>query len=273
MLPMLPLRAEDVELTTLPLEEATMLPRAAFTEPAVLQWELDALFLGGWACAGHVDQVRERGQYLTVRLGDESILVVADDDGVPHAFHNVCRPRGARLVDDAEGRVMRLQCPYHAWAYRLDGSLCNSPHMDSIENFDPSCFGLKPVRTAVVEGLVMIDPSGDAGPAEDVVGDLAQHLAHYRTKDLRRTTRIVYEVDANWKAIAENYSECLHCPGVHPELNKLSHYMSGDTYEGAGNWCGGSMTLTDESADTMAKEGGHGRPPIAGLGDDDLRNI
>ena len=84
---------------------------------------------------------------------------------------------------------------------------------------------------------------------------------------------MVYEVNANWKAIAENYSECLHCPGVHPELNKLSHYMSGDTYEGAGRWCGGSMTLTDESADTMAKEGGHGRPPIAGLGDDDLRNI
>src|SRR3954451_22365670 len=100
MLPMLPLRAEEVELTTRPLEEATMLPRAAFTEPAVVQWELDALFNGGWICAGHVDQVRQRGEYLTVMIGDETIIVVADDDGVPHAFHNVCRHRGARILDE-----------------------------------------------------------------------------------------------------------------------------------------------------------------------------
>jgi Rieske 2Fe-2S family protein len=274
MLQMLPLRSEDVEQTCRPLEEATMLPRAAFTEPAVLDWELDALFLGGWVCAGHVDQVSQRGQYLTVSIGTESIVVIADDDGVPHAFHNVCRHRGARLLEAPEGTSRRLQCPYHAWCYAFDGSLKNAPHTGNLHDFDPAINGLHEVRTAVQHGLVLIDPSGTAGPSEDLVGDLAPLLQRYRLQDLERTTRVVYEVDANWKAIAENYNECLHCPGVHPELNRLSHYLSGDSLEGAGAWCGGSMTLSD-GADTMAREGGglHGRPPIEGLGDQELRSI
>ena len=98
------------------------------------------------------------------------------------------------------------------------------------------------MRLAVVEGLVLIDLTGNAPSAEEHIGELAPLLAHYRLPELRRAQRIVYDVDANWKAIAENYSECLHCPGVHPELNQLSHYLSGDTITGAGAWCGGSMT-------------------------------
>jgi Rieske 2Fe-2S family protein len=88
-----------------------------------------------------------------------------------------------------------------------------------------------------------------------------------------RAAAITYDVHANWKAIVENYSECLHCPGVHPELNRLSHYLSGDEYEGAGAWCGGSMTLT-EGAETMASNGGHAhRPPIAGLTAAEQRDV
>jgi Rieske 2Fe-2S family protein len=177
-------------------------------------------------------------------------------------------------VEQSEGKLMRLQCPYHAWCYGFDGSLKNAPHTAGIANFDPCDNGLRPIRTATVEGLVLIDPSGSAPPPDEHVGDLAGWLARYRVGDLRRTTRATYEVDANWKAIAENYSECLHCPGVHPELNRLSHYLSGDTLTGAGAWCGGSMTLS-EGASTMATSGGegHGRPPIEGLDDQDLRSI
>jgi glycine betaine catabolism A len=126
----------------------------------------------------------------------------------------------------------------------------------------------------VIEGLVLLDLSGEAPAPAEHVGDLAPLLARYHTSELRRGEQVVYEVQANWKAIAENYSECLHCPGVHPELNRLSHYLSGETISGAGTWCGGSMTLTD-GAETMARDGGdsHGRPPIAGLDEQDLRSI
>ena len=81
---------------------------------------------------------------------------------------------------------------------------------------------------------MLLDLSGEAPPPQAHIGDLAPHLAAYRLPELSARARIVYDVDANWKAIAENYSECLHCPGVHPELNRLSHYLTGETIEGAG---------------------------------------
>jgi Rieske 2Fe-2S family protein len=267
--PGLPLYAAEIERTCLPLEQATQLPGAAFTDHDVLEWERANFFRRGWICAGHVDQVRERGAYLTLDVGGESVIVIGDDDGLPRAFLNTCRHRGARLLVFPEGKTRRLQCPYHAWTYGFDGSLRSAPFTDGLENFDGRCFGLHAVRLAVVEGLVLLDLSGDAPPPQEHIGDLAASLAAYRLAGLRRAARIVYDVDANWKAIAENYSECLHCPGVHPELNRLSHYLSGETITGAGLWCGGSMTLA-EGVETMAVDGGHGRRPIDGV---DLRQI
>ena len=261
--PGLPLCAADIQRTCLPLEQATQLPGSAFTDHGVFEWERANLFRRGWICAGHVDQVRERGAYLTLEAGGESVIVVGDDDGLPRAFLNTCRHRGARLLVLPEGTTRRLQCPYHAWSYGFDGTLKNAPFTDGLEDFDRACFGLHQVRLAVVEGLVLLDLSSEGPPPQEHIGDLAASLAAYRLADLRRAARIVYDVDANWKAIAENYSECLHCPGVHPELNRLSHYLSGETITGAGLWCGGSMTLA-EGVSTMAVDGGHnGRRALA----------
>jgi Rieske 2Fe-2S family protein len=271
--PPLPLSSADLLRTREPLERATQLPGAAFTDPAVLEWELAELFGAGWIGVGHVDQVRERGDYLMVELGGESVIVVADDDGLPRAFLNTCRHRGARLVDAPEGHLRRLTCPYHAWSYGFDGSLRSAPFTEGLEGFEPACFGLHPVRLAVVEGLMLADLSGRAAAPDAHVGDLRPHLARYRLGELRRAQRIVYEVGANWKAIAQNYNECLHCPGVHPELNRLSHYLSGEDVDGDGAWCGGSMALRD-GFETMGTDGAtHGRPPIAGLGEEDLRSV
>lgn len=263
--PALPLYAAELERTMLPLEEATQLPGAAFTDPAVLDWERANFFARGWICAGHIEQVSGRGQFLKVEVADESVLVVGDDDGLPRAFLNTCRHRGARLVEEPEGRLRRLQCPYHAWSYGFDGSLRSAPFTDGLTNFDPACFALHEVRLAVVEGLVLLDLSGDAPPPQEHIGDLARHMASYRLPELKRARKVVYDVGANWKAIAENYNECLHCPGVHPELNRLSHYLSGETYEGSGLWCGGSMTLA-EGVETMSTDGAtHARKAISGV--------
>jgi Rieske 2Fe-2S family protein len=271
--PVLDLTLDDVDRTREPLERATQLPAAAFTDPGVTAWELRHMFGHEWVCAGHVSSVRRRGDYLMVEAGDDNVIVVADDDGLPRAFRNACRHRGARLVDAPEGRLTRLQCPYHAWSYGFDGSLRNAPFTDGLEDFDRSCFGLHQVRVAVVEGLVLLDLSGEAPPPDVQVGDLQERLARYRVGELGRASRITYDVAANWKVIAENYSECLHCPGVHPELNRLSHYLSGEEIAGAGAWCGGSMDLS-EGAATMAKDGGAPtRPAISGLDGDALRTV
>ncbi len=259
----LPLSRVDVEQTSKPLLRARMLPAAAFTDPGVLDWELERIF-DGWICAAHLSALAEPGDFVARELGAESFFVIAGEDGEARAFYNVCRHRGSRLLEGA-GRAKHLvRCPYHAWAYGFDGALRAAPHTAGLEDFDPECEGLRQIRTEVVGGLVLVDLSGRAPDPAGHVGDLAERLERYRTAELRPAAERVYEVGANWKAIAENYNECLHCPGVHPELNALSSYDSGESFEGEGLWCGGSLFLND-GAETMAREGAEpaSRSPVS----------
>ncbi len=271
----LDLDPRDVARTQQPVERATMLPPAAFADPGVLEWELDQIFRG-WVVAGHVSAVDEPGKFLVRELGTDSVLIVGGQDGTPRAFLNVCRHRGARIVEETEGQVRkRLRCPYHAWSYDLNGELRAAPHMDGVEEFDFACNGLLGVRLAVVGGLVLIDLSGVAPDPDDHVGELIDHLDRYRLTELRRAGEATYEVAANWKGIAENYNECLHCPGVHPELNALSDYMSGDEVIGEGAWCGGSMTLREDASTMALEDAGHtsDRPPIEGLTEEQAKTV
>jgi len=272
--PRLNLEPAHVGATLGPLERATMRPQGAFTDPGVFEWELEHVFRG-WICVGHASLVSEPGSFVMRELGTDSVVVTGGADGRPHAFLNVCRHRGARIVQESEGAMKRqIRCPYHGWSYAFDGELRFAPHMEGVEDFDTSCWGLIPVRVAVVGGLVLVDLGGAAPDVESHVGDLAGHLERYANGSLRRAGQIDYRVEANWKALAENYSECLHCPGVHPELNALSDYMSGEVMNGAGAWCGGSMTLR-EGASTMGREGGaeNPRPPISGLAEADASSV
>ncbi len=272
--PALPLRPEEVEATMRPLLQARMLPPAAFTDRRVLDWELERVYRDGWICAAHLSAVAEPGAYVTRELGGDSFFVIGGEDGVPRAFYNVCRHRAARILSERAGSARRrIRCPYHAWSYDFAGMLRAAPHTDGLADFDFSCNGLRPIRTAVVDGLVMVDIGGAAPDSREHVGDLGEILRRYRVNELRPVGERLYEVDANWKAIPENYNECLHCPGVHPELNALSDYASGDAVEGDGAWCGGSMTLND-GAETMGHAGGHAaRPPIEGLGAHELGTV
>ncbi len=268
----LPLPPEAVGLTRLPLERATQLPGAAFLDADVFAWEGEHVFGGEWVCAGHVDRLRGRGAFFTVEVAGESVIVIADGDALPRAFANVCRHRGARIIVAAEGQAERLRCPYHSWTYDLDGSLRSAAFTDGLEGFEACDYGLHPVRLALIEGLIMLDLSGVAPPPESHIGDLGALLTRYRVPGLRRAARHEYDVAANWKVIAENYNECLHCPGIHPELSQLSNFRSGVQMEGAGAWCGGSLELS-AGADTMAREGGAHRPPISGLTEEQKRQI
>jgi Rieske 2Fe-2S family protein len=263
-----------VEATLRPLERASMLPPPAYADAVVLDWEIEHLF-GGWVCLGHVAALAEPGRWLMREIGPTSVFAMRGADGDVRTFLNACRHRGSRLVEATEGAVRRrIQCPYHAWSYDLDGSLVAAPDMVGVEDFDHACNGLIGVRTAVVAGLVLADLSGAAPDPDEHVGDLRGRLERWRLPELGRGGETVYDVAANWKAIAENYNECLHCPGVHPELNRLSDYRSGDSQRGAGSWCGGSMTL-NEGAETMGTGNGHAghRPAIAGLDEKEVNSV
>jgi Rieske 2Fe-2S family protein len=192
---------------------------------------------------------------------------------VLRAFYNVCRHRGATLVEEPCGQLVRFQCPYHAWIYDLQGNLRPPRHMDQVENFDPAEWGLVPARLATWQGYVFVDLSGEAPELLDHLGDLPGQLDRYDLGGLRRSRRIDYDVAANWKALIENYEECYHCPGVHPQLNKITPYDLGAYLTGEGPWMGSWMEVVGDF-ETLSTDGRmHGRPPIAGTREIDHKRV
>lgn len=271
-----PVSAEEVAAVRLPVDRARLLPPRVFHDADVFACEQEAWFARTWLCVGREEDVAGPGTYMLARAATESAIVVRGRDGALRAFNNVCRHRGATILDEPDGisaRVVRLQCPYHAWVYDLDGSLRRAPHTDELVDFQPADHGLLPVRLETWQGFVFVNFDPAAEPLAAYLADLPAHVARHPIGDLRRARRIEYEVNANWKVVAENYSECYHCPGVHPQLNRLSPYDRGQNFESAGPWAGGWMELV-EAADTMSLDGGsYGRPPLSGISEDDRRRV
>jgi Rieske 2Fe-2S family protein len=235
-----------------------MLPARAYTDPAVLAWERRHLFAGAWTCAGRLDDLFG-GDGVTTRalkVGDVGVLLTAADATV-RGFANVCRHRGHELLPDG-GTATRpsVVCPYHGWAYRLDGSLATAPGVAAVARspFDPGRYGLVELPVRVWHGWVFVNALGGAPPFASYLGGLADLIAPYRPERLWRGARHRYEVAANWKVIVENYQECYHCPLIHPELCRVSPPASGQNWTLPGAWVGGAMDLRDGAA-TMSLDG------------------
>jgi Rieske 2Fe-2S family protein len=193
------------------------------------------------------------------------------------AFHNVCRHRGSTLVDAPEagdtGSIVRFQCPYHAWIYDLEGRLKQPRHTELLEDFDPAAWGLVPVRVESWQGIVYVDLSGSAEPLVDFLGSITTEFARFDLAALRRVRRIDYDVKANWKAIVENYQECYHCPGVHPQLNRITPYTSGRYLESSGAGMNSYMEVLPQFETLSMTGAADGRGPMPGMTDEDDHRI
>jgi phenylpropionate dioxygenase-like ring-hydroxylating dioxygenase large terminal subunit len=209
-LPRSPVSPAEVARTRLPVDQASLLPPRVFHDPEVLAFEQAAWFGTSWVFVAREEDVDRPGRFATVEVAGQPLVIVRGEDEVIRAFHNVCRHRGSLICTEPEGRIVRFQCPYHAWTYELDGRLRRASHTETLVDFATEDFGLAPVRAAVWQGLVFVclDPAAPELP--DAIADLSGHLARFPLGDLRRARRIEYEVDANWKVIGENYSECYH---------------------------------------------------------------
>ncbi len=257
-----------------PLREASTLPARFYHDPAIYRQELVTMFSKMWLCVGREQDVEKPGDYLTRTVGEESVIVVRDVDGGVHAFHNVCRHRGSRLLSESSGSGLRhLQCPYHAWTYGLDGALRVAPHMEDARDFDRSKFGLNRVRLERWDGFLFINFSNEGPGLMEFLGEMGTKFARYGMGGLRRGKRIDYTVATNWKMLAENYSECYHCALIHPELNRVSHYTSGETDLVNQAAVGGWMDLRKDEYQTMSLTGKSNRPPFKGITADDQRRI
>jgi phenylpropionate dioxygenase-like ring-hydroxylating dioxygenase large terminal subunit len=242
----------------------TTLPRHFYADADFYRAELERFYFGRWICAGRADQIPNAGDFFTRALGDESLIVTRDTSGAIHALFNVCRHRGTRLCDLPDGHfVERIQCPYHAWTYDLAGRLLAAPHMP--QEFRKEDYPLHRADCAVWDGHIFVF-LGEAAhpPLSEQLADLPERFAAWNMADLRLGRRIVYDVKANWKLIVLNYNECLHCPNLHPALNKLHHYLGAENVAPTASYCGGAMGFRD-GVETMSGDGRRRRNCLPGL--------
>ncbi|MBW4022334.1 MAG: aromatic ring-hydroxylating dioxygenase subunit alpha [Proteobacteria bacterium] len=192
------------------------LPGAFYTDPGIYAQDLAAIFEREWIFACATCEIPKPGNYVTVTIGQSSVIVLRDREGGVRAFYNTCRHRGSRLCDASRGHTPALICPYHRWTYRLDGTLAHAKYMPP--DFDVSEFPLLPVHVRTVGGTVYVslaDEPPDFAPYE---ADLAVRLAPHRLE----SAKVAFEADlvehGNWKMVMENSRECYHCATGHGEL-------------------------------------------------------
>jgi Rieske 2Fe-2S family protein len=231
---------------------AKTLPQRYFVSPEVLAEEEEKIFSKRWLLVGHQSQIPAAGDYFVQETAGESLIIARDRSEVVRGFYNVCRHRGTRLCEDSGGHSSTIQCPYHAWTYGLDGRLIGSPHMDEVPGFDRSHYSLHPVNLGLWEGFIFVNLDDEAMPLEEWFAPLAKKFSHWNLPRLRSAKRIEYDVKANWKLMFENYSECYHCPGVHPMLSKVSPYDSAENDLTEGPFLGGFMKINQGKSLTMS---------------------
>ena len=268
------LTSDELAAVRRPFRGASLLPGRAYQDPAFLDFERERWFRRDWLMVAREEDAEAPGEFRLLDVQGESVLIVRGRDGVLRAFYNVCRHRGTAVEERECGTAVRFQCPYHAWIYDLDGRLVRAKHTDDLEDFSLETFGLTPIRCETWQGFVFVSLDPEAPALLDWLDDLPCHLERFGLAALRRVKRIEYDVAANWKFIAENYSECYHCPPLHPQLNALTPYDVGADYASEGPWEGGWMELV-AGAETMALDGGLrcGRPAMAGATPLDERRI
>jgi phenylpropionate dioxygenase-like ring-hydroxylating dioxygenase large terminal subunit len=254
-------------------DDARTLPARYYTDQDLYKAEMDRLFGRMWFCAARSEEIERPGQFVIRELNGYNIVVTRNAAGRVTAFHNVCRHRGTRLCTEEAGKFTgSIQCPYHAWTYDLDGRLIGAPHMDEVPHFRKRDFPLHTVRADEWDGHVFLNLAETGPSLTEQLGPLVDRFRSWRMQDLRLGRRIVYDVKANWKLVIQNYNECLHCPNLHPALNKLSHYLSGENEPLQPTFMGGRMDLRP-GVDTLSMDGSCPREFLPDLPADDRRRV
>jgi glycine betaine catabolism A len=206
------------------------LPSSWYASERIFALEKERIFCREWLCVGREEEVAAPGAWRVIDVLGESLILARNRAGVLHAFYNVCRHRGTRLCRDPEDPPLpaplpggvaagRITCPYHQWTYDFDGQLLSAPHLSTDPGFDRTQFSLYPVAVECWGGFVFVHLTpAQAPPLAAQLGGIPERTQRYPLAQLRIGHTIRYSVAANWKVLCENYNECYHCGGVHPEL-------------------------------------------------------
>jgi len=241
------------------------LPAAWYADPAHYERELEAFWYSKWIAVAREEEVAAPGDWRVVRTGTQQIVLVKDEE--LRAFHNTCRHRGSILCTGEKGNFprKRIVCPYHSWTYDLSGQLVATPRRMKTPDFDMKNFPLFEVATRTWGGFVFVCLDKKPPPFEPPT-----RFVRYGFDKLRIGKRIVADVPANWKLLAENFSECFHCPPVHPELCRVV-----TAYQEAGAW---GLRKSEKAeyksgAATLTLDGTSRLPAFGGLNEQERRTL
>ena len=257
------------------------LPSAHYSDADLHRREMEAFFYDRWICVGREQELASTGEYVTRQIADRSVLILRDEAQGLRGFYNTCRHRGSPLCAGQRGSLNGvIICPYHAWTYGLDGRLRATPNILPVDNFDMGEYSLYPVSVEAWDGFLFVHLGQPEQPLADLDGvrEASAQYQRYGTGDLRAAARVEYDIDCNWKLIMENFSECYHCPGVHPEWCETQPRMKR----------GGAIPFLPDATDrekygggslmadgfrTLSWTGQTTRPPLRGLDEFEQRII
>lgn len=195
------------------------LPRPLYNDPHMFRIDMEEVFQKEWLFVGMSSEIPAKGDYFTVEIGQNPVLIVRDADGSINAFHNSCRHRGSRVCTEHRGKVANLVCPYHQWTYDLKGNLLFAG-TEMGDAFDMKQHGLKKTHCKVAGGFIFIclgkeEPEGDF---DEFLATLEEYMEPYDVENTKLAVESNMYEQANWKLVIENNRECYHCAGSHPEL-------------------------------------------------------
>lgn len=191
------------------------LEQAFYTSKEVFEAELKFIFKKHWLFAGNTAQIKKPGDYFLYHMQNDSVIIIRGNNGEVYAHYNTCRHRGSVICLTDTGHVAKLICPYHQWVYDKDGSLLNARMMP--DDFCKDPYNLQSVHVKVVEGFIFISLAEIAPDFSSIEKSLTPYLKPYKINDAKVACTKNYTLKANWKLIAENFRECYHCGGAHPE--------------------------------------------------------
>jgi len=214
------IRREVEAAAALPLERATTLPKQAYTDEGYFRFEAETALKADWICVAHVSQLKQPGSFITVDLLDEPLLVTRAKTGAIHVLSRVCPHRAMDIMPEGfdyprAGRASKLVCPYHSWTFEFDGRLKSCPEMHQVADFEKSDWKLAEIRSAVWQGFVFVNLSGEAPALADQYADFAPLVAPWRMDELEVVIELEWDCPFNWKVMIENWIESYHHLGIH----------------------------------------------------------
>ncbi|NMM43445.1 Rieske 2Fe-2S domain-containing protein [Rhodospirillaceae bacterium KN72] len=202
--------------------QSLSLRKEAYIDPKWFDADQRHIIAKTWQWVCHIEKLRDAGMYVTAYIAGQPIAVVRGRDGVLRAFYNVCKHRAHELLS-GEGRTSTIVCPYHAWVYKLDGSLARARHTEHLIDFAPDEICLDEIQVEEFCGFVFINLDPTAPSLKAQSGDLESEILHW-APDIGNLTfghRLSYDIKSNWKNVVDNFLECYHCPVSHKDFCTL----------------------------------------------------